>query len=449
MDNFPRIFDASAYLIVFLNLALGIWRGFILEIGNLLGVLISLKVALQFRERAAVFMQGLFPESIIPHQFLGFFTILFVCWLLLKVIFLLITKFTEQSKTLTAMNRLLGGLLGGIKGSLILGIILLPIVMIPVKQILGEMKSNNPDAAASYPRLMKLPEYMDQSVVISNTRKVRDLLFEQLGPDHILVRYFNRVKRATVNVSSIRQAVAKRPEVAEQLVTDEKIMEMARTNPTLKNLFQDPDIRAIIDSTPRDQVVRKIMSSPSIMPRVMKGVLEVLTDDSVQGVVETRLDKILADCNLAKKVNSDGSVTIVDSLGGGITIAKNSTPDSGEAINGGSNVSGSIRGGTGTPGDIKVTMEDGAGGSVDLSWAEEILRKLLSDKKTLEAMYASKQFDGLARKSLVKKTLSDPAVKEAIDNGNYSILYFNKNVKSLLVDPQIQSFLKSYAAGLK
>lgn len=433
MSNLPKIIDSAAYLILFVNMALGIWRGFIMEIGNLLGVLISLKVALQFREQAAAYSKSLFPDTAIPHEFLGFFSLLFITWLVLKILLILLTRFLEESKTLTAMNRLLGGCLGGLKGLLILGIVLLPLVSIPVEQLLGEIKANNPEFESSYPTLAGFPKIIDESRVLSSTRMIRDLIFEKLGDDNFMVRSFQKVRRVTVNVSSLRQALNKKPEVVEKLVTDEKIIELARTNPALKSIFEDPQIREIVEKSPKEQVVKSIVSNPGIMTKIMKSAYDLMGDDKVQTVFEQRFDAILAESDLKRQVNKDGSVSIVDSKGGvGVTITQ-----------------AAMKAATGATGEVKVSLTDAAGNSVDLGWAEEILRTLLRDKATLEKMYASRQFDALQRKNQIREVLSDSQVQGAINSGNYSVLYFNTKVRDLLVDPQVQSFLKSYAASLK
>lgn len=438
MENLPKIIDTAAAVILVVNLAAGLYRGFVVEVIKFGSFMVSFAVAMKYRAQAAGLMEKLFPSSVIPPSYTGFLSLLFVTWFAFKVLSFIIMRFVKLSKTLTTMNRFLGGGLGFVKGLVIIIVLLMPLTLIPARQIVDEVMSADPSIRTTYPGLSKLPDLLETSRAYNYALTVKETVFSTLGDGNEIVRNVKMVKKATGNVSAVRQALKLKPEVAQSLADSPGLKKLAETNPKIRAIAEDPEVKRIVESSSKEEVVRKLLDDPKVAPKVIRGVVSALLDEEVQTVFGLEVNRALADAGLKKIENPDGSVTIVDEGGaaGEVTLSS----DEIKAIA----ASGDDPGGRTIAGVIKDKVLGGGG---DAARYETILKRLLSDRAALEKMYASNRFSGFSKKDAIKRILDRPDVKDAIESGQYSTLYADKEVRSLLGDGDVKRFLLDYDAS--
>jgi uncharacterized membrane protein required for colicin V production len=424
MNNIPRLIDLGSLVIIVINLATAAWRGFVKEILNLFGVIIAFSGATAYRAKAGVFLEKILPESIIPSQMLGFFVLFFGLWIVCKIITYFINTFLHASRSLTAANRVLGAFLGALKGAIIVFAVILPLVLLPLKQIIYDIEQASPETVESYPSLFKIPQIMDSSRAIGLTRAIKGVLFKSLGNSNPVVAMSQRVAKAASEVSVLRQAVNKNPEVAARIFESPKVLGLT-DHPKVKELLSDPDIKSIIDKSDNSkQAIAGIMENKAVMSRSTGKLMDLLMDKEIQDVMGLEIDSALSDSGLERKFSSDGRVTIVDKASGGEMQIK--------------------AGKDGKKPEIKVVS---GGKEIDTDWAESVLRRLLSDRKTLEKIYTDKKHASIAGNPKIKELINSEKVQRAVESENYSILFFDPRVRALVGDPQVLEFLKNYDQG--
>lgn len=424
MNNIPKIIDIASLVIIVLNLAAAAWRGFVKEILNLFGVIIAFSAATTYRDKVGTYVDKVLPEMIIPSNIVGFFILFFFVWIICKLITYFINSFLKASKSLTSTNRMLGGVLGAVKGSLIVLAVLLPLVTLPIKQLLFDVSRSNPTISEQYPRVFKIPEIMEQSRAILAVRSVKGLLFKGLGKSNSIVSMSNRMTKAASEISVFRQAVEKKPEVAVKLFSSPKVQKLIG-NSRVKALLSDPEISSIIQSAPDiKQAVSQIMQNKTIMSRSSAKVMKILMDEEVQNVMGNEIDSVLAESGLERKESSEGTITIVDkTTGGEMQIGPGKDGQDPEL-------------------KLKAGNED-----IDVKWAEKTLKKLLQDKTTLEKLYSEKKFGTVTAQKEVAQLINSPKVQNAVQDGNYSVLFFDPKVRALVSNPKVIQFLKDYDKG--
>ena len=111
----------------------GLFKGFIKEIADLAGLFISCYIASEYHEKLNLIIHKydvISDES--NSQIIAFITIFLITLIIIRIISLLIQKFFEFVY-LGWLNRILGSLLGFIKGFTIISIIIFCLGMLPEK----------------------------------------------------------------------------------------------------------------------------------------------------------------------------------------------------------------------------------------------------------------------------------------------------------------------------
>lgn len=148
----------------------GLFRGFILELTIVIGIIAGYLIALNFHALCAVWLTNIFnqiPGSI--AQIISFSVIFIAVNIVLRVVAGIITK-TLKFAMLGWLNRLLGAVFGIIKSTLILGIIVFLINLIPFSDTFME-KAGKKDSVF-YPILELIGPELYKQVQNTNTKNL-------------------------------------------------------------------------------------------------------------------------------------------------------------------------------------------------------------------------------------------------------------------------------------
>lgn len=157
--------DVVILVIILLFTIRGLFRGFILELSTLIGLVIGYLAAITYIGFLSALLQSLIPSAPVSVLNIISFSLIFIgINILLKIAANLITK-TLKFAMLGWLNRLLGGLFGFVKSILILSIAVFLISLIPQS---GEMFANSGlQESILFPMLKLLgPELYEQIQVI-------------------------------------------------------------------------------------------------------------------------------------------------------------------------------------------------------------------------------------------------------------------------------------------
>ena len=157
--------DVVILVIILLFTIRGLFRGFILELSTLIGLVIGYLAAITYIGFLSALLQSLIPSAPVSVLNIISFSLIFIgINILLKIAANLTTK-TLKFAMLGWLNRLLGGLFGFVKSILILSIAVFLISLIPQS---GEMFANSGlQESILFPMLKLLgPELYEQIQVI-------------------------------------------------------------------------------------------------------------------------------------------------------------------------------------------------------------------------------------------------------------------------------------------
>jgi membrane protein required for colicin V production len=114
----------------------GILRGFIYELITVVGLILGYIISITYLSLLSAFILSFFPSLPEPVIKLISFFVLFVGTnLILRLVAKILTK-TVKIAMLGWLNRLLGGLIGVLKGIIIMGIIVFVLNMLPFSSVL-------------------------------------------------------------------------------------------------------------------------------------------------------------------------------------------------------------------------------------------------------------------------------------------------------------------------
>ncbi len=122
--------DIGIIALLGISLVYSLLRGFVKELFSLASIIMGFFMASQFYQYISYYLSGLIRNSIVT-DILGFIIIFIVTAILVSYIGKFIRRLLRKGKTLTFIDRLAGGMLGILKGVLILSLILIPINNFP------------------------------------------------------------------------------------------------------------------------------------------------------------------------------------------------------------------------------------------------------------------------------------------------------------------------------
>jgi membrane protein required for colicin V production len=128
--------DIAILLISALFFIRGIFRGFVFELVTVVGLILGYIISITYLSILSGYILSFFssaPESVV--NLISFFLLFLGTNLLLRMIAKIITK-TLKIAMLGWLNRLLGGLLGMLKGIIIMSIVVFIVDLIPFSSIL-------------------------------------------------------------------------------------------------------------------------------------------------------------------------------------------------------------------------------------------------------------------------------------------------------------------------
>jgi len=153
--------DLIISIVILFFLTRGIFRGFVLELVAVLGLVIGYLAAITFQPDLVLFFKGFaenIPESIL--NIVAFAIIFIIVNVVLKISGVMITK-TLKFALLGGLNRLLGGALGGLKGFVIIIITVFILQLLPFTDPVLEKAGKS--ESVLYPVFEKLtPEVIEQ-----------------------------------------------------------------------------------------------------------------------------------------------------------------------------------------------------------------------------------------------------------------------------------------------
>ena len=122
--------DISIIVLLGISVLYSLLRGFIKELFSLAAIIIGVFVASQFYQHLSNYLFRFIRNSIVT-DIIGFVIIFIVIAILVSFIGRFVRRLLRKGKALTFIDRLAGGMLGILKGVLILSLILIPINLFP------------------------------------------------------------------------------------------------------------------------------------------------------------------------------------------------------------------------------------------------------------------------------------------------------------------------------
>ena len=116
------LLDYIVVVLFVIGCAWGAYRGFFRQLASLLGLIVGLIVARNFYQLLAAKISPSYIDSLSVAQVISFLTIWIIVPLLFSIIANVLTRFFDIIP-LGCLNRALGGILGGLKTVIVLGLI--------------------------------------------------------------------------------------------------------------------------------------------------------------------------------------------------------------------------------------------------------------------------------------------------------------------------------------
>jgi len=260
-----NLIDIAVLIIFLFHVIMGIIRGAVKEIINIIGLIVSYILANQFSFKAAQIIKNninLTNKAIL--NIAGFISVFIIVWIIFKVINFIINKIIKTSKSVTFYNRVIGFFLGGLKGLVIITFLGFMFVLIPVK-ILEKAGTNfyqkSKFLKAMYelkPTLLNIFKHTSFASQAVNSANIGDKLTKILSAitndssgkkilhDKEVQRLFNHPKVA---------ALLKNPDFKKDISSGNLISIFS--NPRLNEMLEDKEVSKLIESIEPEKLILK------------------------------------------------------------------------------------------------------------------------------------------------------------------------------------------------
>ncbi|MBI5182861.1 MAG: CvpA family protein [Nitrospinae bacterium] len=125
-----NLIDIGIIVLLCISMVYSLVRGFIKEVFSFGAIIIGFLMANQFYQDLSYYLSRLIRNSIVK-DIVGFAIIFIVTAILISLIGRFMRRLLRKEKTLSIIDRLAGGMIGLLKGVLILSLILIPINIFP------------------------------------------------------------------------------------------------------------------------------------------------------------------------------------------------------------------------------------------------------------------------------------------------------------------------------
>jgi len=119
-------FDIAVLLVVLISLAYSAYRGLIRQLFSFIGLVLGYLVGVNFRDDLADTLLEPLDNPTLAH-ILGFFLLFTATYLIVYGVGRLLRGYVEKSEGVTSLDRIWGGVLGAVKGILLVAVILFPL----------------------------------------------------------------------------------------------------------------------------------------------------------------------------------------------------------------------------------------------------------------------------------------------------------------------------------
>ncbi len=194
--------DITLLIILILSFAYSIIKGFVKEVFSLLSILFASIIATHYCKLGEFYLRGIVENKNVAHV-IGFVVLFLITAVLVRLLGMAINKFIK-TVGLSIPNRLLGGLLGFIKGVILFSVLLLIITtfskngantiskanaahyFLPISQFIGDFLPQDLSGRSKrdYRKLRKLIEEAGkekiQNAIEEDKEKLQEILQEHL-----------------------------------------------------------------------------------------------------------------------------------------------------------------------------------------------------------------------------------------------------------------------------
>lgn len=227
--------DLGALAIILISIVLGVFRGVVREILNIIGLVAAFVLAILYYKEAYIQTEFDFwaGDKLFSH-ILWFVAIALGVWIIVKIINHLICKYIKKKKKLSRANRFFGLCFGLLKGAVVVSVIALVFVSIPLDWVGAEE-----DVKGEFGNSQLLALAKENTWVVS---RIRESQTYEMFEDWIAARLAR--------------------EFAEQLPTEDEELKEKGTE-ILKNIFKNPEVLKKLDSSKEARTVaEKFMKHP-------------------------------------------------------------------------------------------------------------------------------------------------------------------------------------------
>jgi uncharacterized membrane protein required for colicin V production len=243
--NPAQILDIIAAVILGLNILIATIRGAVKEIINLLAIIIGIVAAKTQYKIAIPHMKKLINQSDEICAIASYFAVFVGVWLAIKIIGAIINKIINLSKGISIYNRLFGSVLGILKASIIIFVLIWAGLL---------FESYLPD---------EIKSAVDNSFTGKTVRNAKPHVEKFLGK-------FEAIKPFIVTTKNVEVLTKKLKE------DPEGTLEALRTSPQIQSIMNHPDIV-------------QLQNSPRVMALVKQQRFdELLSSDEVKKVLENK-----------------------------------------------------------------------------------------------------------------------------------------------------------------
>lgn len=228
-------------VIILFNIFLGLWRGAIKEIFHIAGLIGSIYLSIRFYQKAGdLFISwGMPPEYGVPN-IVGFLSIFFGAWILIKIVSHILNKFIKKVG-LSFENRIFGSLLGFAKGGIIVFIICLI-----MNYVLSVDFSKVPSIHDAIPKIK-------ESKVLTLIRNNMPLIEKAIGKDSRFAQMFPQVHKNIESVKTSAEDFKVTTEIGMELQKDPKKFNRLLELEEVKKLQNDPLVQSTVKSLLEDK----------------------------------------------------------------------------------------------------------------------------------------------------------------------------------------------------
>lgn len=146
-------FDLGVLLVVLGSAGYSAYRGMVRELFGLAGLILGYIVALNFQDAMADTLLDSMDSPAVTH-ILAFFLLFTGTYLAVYLIGRTLKKYVEKSESISRVDRIWGGVIGGIKGVLLIVVLLFPL------KFFTQTYDNVTDDSTFHPKLEELMEVL-------------------------------------------------------------------------------------------------------------------------------------------------------------------------------------------------------------------------------------------------------------------------------------------------